>query len=192
MLRKELASINDEALKLDAEIMSLLDGETSEHDAAIAAAQDFLSATGLDDSSSSSSGSSTTSTALVNKDALQNLVEPARFEAIATEAFVLAEQIEDSRLLAERVSRTVRQLDEAQMNVQQALALVEDVVNLKGCAQGVVAALKEDDLVGATGYVRQFHDIASVAAKVENQRLLLGRHNPGGRNSMQSCIDGGI
>jgi hypothetical protein len=25
-------------------------------------------------------------------------------------------------------------------------------VNLKGCAQGVVAALKEDDLVGATGY----------------------------------------
>jgi hypothetical protein len=167
ILRKELASINDEALKLDAEIMSLLDGETSEHDSAIAAAQDFFSATGLEDSSGS--GSSATSNALVSKDALQNLVEPAQFEAIATEAFVLAEQIEDSRLLAERVSRTVRQLDEAQMNVQQALALVEDVVNLKGCAQGVVAALKEDDLVGATGYVRQFHDIASVAAKVEIQ-----------------------
>ena len=54
------------------------------------------------------------------------------------------------------------------MNVQQALALVEDVVNLKGCANGVVAALREDDLVGATGYVRQFHDIASIAAQASD------------------------
>jgi hypothetical protein len=96
------------------------------------------------------------------------LIDPARFEAIAKEAAVLAGQIEESRVLSERVSRTVRQLDEAQMNVQQALALVEDVVNLKGCAHGVVSALKEDDLVGATGYVRQFHDIASVAARASD------------------------
>ena len=150
-LRRELASINDEALELDAEIMRLLDGDASEHDAAVAAALNFASAAGLEDGSGSSI-SSTAAAALVSKDALQNLVEPARFEAITAEAFALAEQIEESRLLAERVSRTVRQLDEAQMNVQQALALVEDVVNLKGCAQGVVAALKEDDLVGATGY----------------------------------------
>ena len=97
--------------------------------------------------------------------ALDALSDPSCFSAIANEAAGLTEQIEESRLLSERVSRTVRQLDEAQMNVQQALALVEDVVNLKGCANGVVGALSEDDLVGATGYVRQFHDIASVAAQ---------------------------
>ncbi len=59
--------------------------------------------------------------------------------------------------------------------MQQALALVEDVVNLKGCATGVVSALKEDDLVGATGYVRQFHDIASVAARASEdfERMVL-------------------
>ena len=86
----------------------------------------------------------------------------------------MAGQIHESRVIAERVSRTVRQLDEAQMNVQQALALVEDVVNLKGCATGVVGALRENDLVGATGYVRQFHDIASAAAQASDdyERML--------------------
>ena len=97
--------------------------------------------------------------------ALKSLSDAKQFTAMAEEASVLAEQIEESRILSERVSRTVRQLDEAQMNVQQALALVEDVVNLKACANGAAAALREDDLVGATGYVRQFHDIHSVAAQ---------------------------
>jgi len=103
-----------------------------------------------------------------SKESIQYLIEPSRFETIAYQARLLEGQIEQSRVLSERVSRTVRQLDEAQMNVQQALALVEDVVNLKGCANGVLCALKEDDLVGATGYVRQFHDIASVAAKASD------------------------
>lgn len=37
--------------------------------------------------------------------------------------------------MAERVSRSVRRLDDIQMRVQRALALVEDVINLRGCAQ---------------------------------------------------------
>ena len=53
-------------------------------------------------------------------------------------------------------------------------------MNLKGCAQGVVAALKEDDLVGATGYVRQFHDIASVAARAsEDYERMVGSGGQG-------------
>lgn len=37
--------------------------------------------------------------------------------------------------MAERVSRSVRRLDDIQMRVQRALALVEDVINLRGCAE---------------------------------------------------------
>lgn len=44
-------------------------------------------------------------------------------------------QIEDGHGMAERVSRSVRRLDDIQMRVQRALALVEDVINLRGCAE---------------------------------------------------------
>jgi len=156
-LRAELDALNAEALELDAHISSLCDSESSEHAMAVSAA---LSALGEGSSAGLEHGFS--------KESIQYLIEPSRFETIAYQARLLEGQIEQSRVLSERVSRTVRQLDEAQMNVQQGLALVEDVVNLKGCANGVVAALKEDDLIGATGYVRQFHDIASVAAKASD------------------------
>jgi len=146
----ELSAIDAESADLDAHILELLDSGSSEHSAAAIR----ISALHGPDTS-----------LVLSNETFDSLVDPGRFASIATKATVMAEQIEESRILSERVSRTVRQLDEAQMNVQHALALVEDVVNLKGCAQGVVAALKEDDLVGATGYVRQFHDIASVAAK---------------------------
>lgn len=42
--------------------------------------------------------------------------------------------------MAERVSRSVRRLDDIQMRVQRALALVEDVINLRGCADVRVTA----------------------------------------------------
>lgn len=44
-------------------------------------------------------------------------------------------QIEDGHGMAERVSCSVRRLDNIQMRVQHALALVEDVINLRGCAE---------------------------------------------------------
>lgn len=44
-------------------------------------------------------------------------------------------QIEDGHGMAEHVSRSVRRLDAIQMRVQRALALVEDVINLRGCAE---------------------------------------------------------
>lgn len=47
---------------------------------------------------------------------------------------VLQAQIEDGHGTAERVSSSVRRLDDIQMKVQRALALVEDVINLRGCA----------------------------------------------------------
>lgn len=47
---------------------------------------------------------------------------------------ILQAQIEDGHGTAERVSSSVRRLDDIQMKVQRALALVEDVINLRGCA----------------------------------------------------------
>ena len=48
---------------------------------------------------------------------------------------VFQAQIEDGHGMAEHVSRSVRRLDAIQMRVQRALALVEDVINLRGCAE---------------------------------------------------------
>jgi hypothetical protein len=40
----------------------------------------------------------------------------------------------------------VRKLDERQMHVQRVLAMVEDIINLKGCAEGIARALDEGEL----------------------------------------------
>lgn len=63
------------------------------------------------------------------------------------------------------MSGAVRKLDERQMRVQRVLALVEDIINLKTCAEGVARALAEGDLPDATSYVKQFHSIEGAAAK---------------------------
>lgn len=44
------------------------------------------------------------------------------------------------------MSCTVRALDAKQMRVQRVLALVEDILNLRACAEGVQRALEEGDL----------------------------------------------
>lgn len=44
------------------------------------------------------------------------------------------------------MSCTVRALDARQMRVQRVLALVEDILNLRACAEGVQRALEEGDL----------------------------------------------
>jgi len=40
----------------------------------------------------------------------------------------------------------VRKLDERQMRVQKVLAMVEDIINLRECAEGITEALEEGDL----------------------------------------------
>lgn len=52
-----------------------------------------------------------------------------------------------------KMSCTVRALDAKQMRVQRVLALVEDILNLRACAEGVQRALEEGDLPD----VRFFH-----------------------------------
>ncbi|CAM9701643.1 unnamed protein product, partial [Ectocarpus sp. 12 AP-2014] len=81
------------------------------------------------------------------------------FPGLEEKAGALLAQIEDGHGMAERVSRSVRRLDDIQMRVQRALALVEDVINLRGCAEGVRAAVQAGDLAEAATYVRRFREI---------------------------------
>eukprot|EP00903_Cladosiphon_okamuranus_P008470 g8137.t1 len=81
------------------------------------------------------------------------------FPGLEEKAGGLLAQIEDGHGMAERVSRSVRRLDDIQMRVQRALALVEDVINLKGCAQGVRAAVQAGDLAEAATYAKRFREI---------------------------------
>ncbi|CAB1096950.1 unnamed protein product [Ectocarpus sp. CCAP 1310/34] len=81
------------------------------------------------------------------------------FPGLEEKASALLAQIEDGHGMAERVSRSVRRLDDIQMRVQRALALVEDVINLRGCAEGVRAAVQAGDLAEAATYVRRFREI---------------------------------
>ncbi|CAN0125163.1 unnamed protein product, partial [Scytosiphon promiscuus] len=81
------------------------------------------------------------------------------FPGLEEKAGALLAQIEDGHGMAERVSRSVRRLDDIQMRVQRALALVEDVINLRGCAEGVRAAVEAGDLAEAATYVKRFREI---------------------------------
>lgn len=92
----------------------------------------------------------------------------ARLTGLTDKVTALAEHVYSCQELADKMSCSVRKLDERQMRVQHVLALVEDIINLKTCAEGVERALEEGDLPDATSYVRQFHSIEGSAAKASD------------------------
>ena len=75
-----------------------------------------------------------------------------RFDGLSTKIVGLSEHIYSCQELADKMSCTVRKLDERQMRVQRVLALVEDIINLKTCAEGVARALDEGDLPDVSTY----------------------------------------
>ncbi|CAN0291221.1 unnamed protein product, partial [Discosporangium mesarthrocarpum] len=85
------------------------------------------------------------------------------FPLLEGQAGSLLAQIKDGHSMAERVSGAVRRLDDIQMRVQRALAIVEDVINLRGCAQGVREAVADGDLRRGVGFVQQFEQIEAGA-----------------------------
>ncbi len=98
---------------------------------------------------------------------------PARLTGLTNQVTALAEHVYSCQELADKMSCSVRKLDERQMRVQHVLALVEDIINLKTCAEGVERALEEGDLPDATSYVRQFHSIEGAAAKASDHYDLI-------------------
>src|SRR3546814_10272012 len=68
------------------------------------------------------------------------------FEAAQNDVGKLVNQIDSARTLADRVSDMVRRLDDMQIRAQRAMALAEDVINLKDCRDSLQAAIDAGDL----------------------------------------------
>lgn len=90
------------------------------------------------------------------------------FEAMQQDTKKLANQVEDGRILSERLSNVVRRLDNMQIRSQQALAVTEDIINLKDCKVKLIAAIEEKNLTLAVKYIRQAHEIDLKAAKTSD------------------------
>ncbi|TFJ85210.1 hypothetical protein NSK_003633 [Nannochloropsis salina CCMP1776] len=110
--------------------------------------------------------------ALQMKD-FEKVFAPTRVADLTAKVSALTEHVYGCQELAEKMSSSVRELDERQMRVQRVLAMVEDIINLKTCAEGVARALEEDDLLDATSYVRQFHSIEGASAKASGHYNVL-------------------
>ncbi|KAJ8907898.1 hypothetical protein NDN08_008001 [Rhodosorus marinus] len=75
---------------------------------------------------------------------------------IDKEAKELKDLVSGARRLSDKVSSRVRELDEHYRRCEEALMRVEDVIALRGCAEGVRAALAASDLVKASEHVARY------------------------------------
>jgi hypothetical protein len=90
------------------------------------------------------------------------------YEIISQDSKKLSSQIDECRLLSDRLSAMVRRLDIIQLRAQEALACTEDVINLKECYLAISNALESHNLALAVSYVRQVHDIDEQAARASD------------------------
>ena len=120
----------------------------------------------------SSSGWQTSSSLFDSSNFEQDLNKVAAFapvyETVVQNAKKLSSQIEDCYALSERLSSMVRKLDTKQMRAQRALEVTEDILSLKDCKFKIMAAIEEQNLAAAVGYLRQVHGIDEVAAKTSD------------------------
>jgi hypothetical protein len=97
------------------------------------------------------------------------------FEAMVQDARKLGSQVEDCRLLSDRISLIVRRLDSIQMRAQQCLACTEDIINLKDCKVKIVAAMEEGNLPLAVSFVKQVHEVDLQAARTSDDFTAIQR-----------------
>ena len=114
--------------------------------------------------SSSSSSSSSSSAVTFDASELSSNVKKIEqfapcFEAMVEDSKKLVLQVEDCRSLSDRLSVMVRRLDSMQSRAQQALAVTEDIINLKECKVKMQSAIDEGNLPLAVNYLRQVHAI---------------------------------
>jgi hypothetical protein len=158
-IRRELAEIAEAEAVVDAEVLELL-VKIGAMEAPQSKGGDERAGKKLSTSTSSSKASTDF------RSHIGKLREFAPcFEAMAQDSKRLSGQIDDCRVLSDRLSSMVRRLDVIQIRAQQALACTEDVLNLKTCRQGIEAALQEQKLQIAVGYVKMVHDIDPEVAK---------------------------
>ena len=95
------------------------------------------------------------------------------FEVMTQGSSKLVGQIDECRSLSDRLSMMVRRLDVIQIRAQEALACTEDVINIKDCKTGVMAAIEDRNLPLAVSYIKQVHDIDQQAAKASDDYLAI-------------------
>jgi hypothetical protein len=115
-----------------------------------------------------SSSSTSTSVARPGLEALsQRLAQVQQaqpeFRPLRSRGAALCAQISEGHAMAERVSGAVRSLDQQRARVQATLSLVEESIELKGCAEGVRVALAAGDLVRGVHHVRRYQQLDAAA-----------------------------
>ena len=86
------------------------------------------------------------------------------YEAMGQNSKKLADQVEDCRVLSDRVNVIVRRLDNMQIRSQKALACTEDIINLKDSKVLLKTAIEEKDLYAAVRCLEMVHRIDKQAA----------------------------
>jgi len=82
-----------------------------------------------------------------------------QLETVSADSTQLHQLISFTCGLAEKVSCKVRQLDLAKSRVAECQQRVKDLIDLKQCSEGVVAALAEEDYEQAAAYIHRFRDM---------------------------------
>jgi hypothetical protein len=105
------------------------------------------------------SGSSQAADANINRklEALDKATP--ELQNLCAAADTMSQAMEESRELSDRVSATLRVLNTAQVNVAETLSRAENVLNLKGCIDGVQIALRKGDFEASAKFVGSFKEV---------------------------------
>jgi hypothetical protein len=79
-----------------------------------------------------------------------------RLREVAGDSEELSRLVGHTAGLAERVSAKVRQLDLAKSRVAECQQRVKDLIDLRGCSEGVSTALEEEDYEQAAAHIHRF------------------------------------
>eukprot|EP00891_Asterochloris_glomerata_P008941 jgi/Astpho2/8941/Aster-02621 len=77
-------------------------------------------------------------------------------EVVKADAEGLAESVQGTSALSERVSRKVRELDSAQSNIHEAMQRIGVIVDRTNAVDGVQRAMQAEDYEAAAGFVERF------------------------------------
>jgi hypothetical protein len=93
---------------------------------------------------------------------------------LCTEADSLAKAMGESKEMSDQVSATLRVLNTAQVNVAETLSRAENVLNLKGCIEGVQETLRKGDFEASAKFVSNFKEVEKlISVEGEDYRVMV-------------------
>ncbi|CAD5118829.1 DgyrCDS7507 [Dimorphilus gyrociliatus] len=82
--------------------------------------------------------------------------DTSSLNTVKSDAYYLAKELRSTATLADGVSCKVRKIDEAGSRISACLRRVDDILDLKLCADGVKDALNEEDYELAASHIKRF------------------------------------